>query len=99
MLDIFVDSTETRRLTGSGSTTVIFFSHPSAASPATQNILPNMLLSQSCISPVFTHLASESGFEVSKYAIKVRVVGNSTLLNGGNVESKSKASSKGGNAA
>lgn len=78
--------------TGSGSSTVIRFSQPSAASPAVQNILPNILRSQSMMSPVRTHFASESGFDISRKAVIVIDEGNDNLAKGGTVGSVSASS-------
>jgi hypothetical protein len=83
---------EDRKRTGSGSTTVIFFSQPSAASPATQNIRPNILFSHSWMSPDFAHFGSERGRAVSRYTINARVEGIGTLEKGGKVGSDSSAS-------
>lgn len=76
--------------TGSGSTTVIFFSQPCAASPATQNMRPKMLLSHSWMSPLLTHFGSDSGLTVSSFTRRVKDAGYaSSRENGGKVGSVS----------
>jgi hypothetical protein len=72
--------------------TPIFFSHPSAASPATQNMRPNMLFNHSCTSPDFTHLGSDSGRSVSRWTIKCTLAGSGTFENEGIVPSVSEVS-------
>ena len=85
-----VEETKHRqKLTGSGSTTAIFFSHPSAVSPVTQNIRPNMLFNHSCTSPDLTHFGSDKGRSVSKWTSKVTSEGTLVFENGGTVVSAS----------
>ena len=87
--------TELEQLTGSGSTTSILLSHPSAASPATQDTLSNILLSHSCTSPDFTHLGSESGRSVSRCATRIIWQGMGPWLNVGRVGSAGEELSEG----
>lgn len=74
---------------GSGSATSIFFSQPSAASPATQNMRPNMLLSHSWTSPDLTQRGSDSGRSLSRCAVRVILAGREILENAGTVGSVS----------
>lgn len=85
--DVFRGTARSAVRTGSGSATSIRLSHPSAASPATQNMRPNMLRSHSCTSPVFTQRGSESGFSLSRYKISEISDGTLALENGGTVGS------------